>query len=173
MRRRVLWLLFWMTIAFWAGCSSSYGPRGGESYRTQKPSDPVEYESYPSRLPDVALDASAGAPSLTGIDRGNWTRLVLSYDGGGVAHNPIYFTYDDQRLVSDRPSPLLPAHVDADAMGLDIRVAHALHGADWKLTLGDLGDMALAPAKAGFDLGVWPVSAVIQPPWETVRSTAD
>ena len=173
MRRRILWLLFWMTLAFWAGCTARYGPSAEEN----QPVDPVEPVDAPLvrevqtlTAPGAGLGVDYATPSVTGIERKNWPRITVTHPHGETKHNPTYFEYDSVRITRDRPSPLMPAHITTDVWGMDARVSHALRGPDFELQLSDIGDMGLAPVKAGFDTVAAPVNMVVQPPWEEIHS---
>lgn len=161
MTSKVWWLMLWMTLAFWAGCAAD---AENQNYRINDEPVPMLEEDYPTQsvLPSGPA-VPAGSVAVTAVTREDWPTLRIGSERGIVLHHPHYWTYDELRQRPQRPSPLMvgPSEMPVDSL----QIAAATSEGREAVTLNDLADLALAPLKAMFDTGAWPVKAVLNPPW--------
>jgi len=185
MRRKILWITFGMTMAFWFGCAGRGEDQNYKVLDEDAPSLQPDSNNYrpgmsavPSTSPAVtqpeasvstrellaqqqaALDETT--PSLTGVDRSNWPKIAVRPASGLTYHKPFYFqdretTYDRRRIER--------AH-DTDEM-----LAASLEGekpANWSAE--NAKDAVLQPLNYAKDMILLPVRAVVQPPWTEVHT---
>jgi hypothetical protein len=112
--------------------------------------------------PGDAATAPPTGPSLNGLDRSHWPRIVVGPAVGVTVHNPVYF--QDVLLEPDaRPVTRagdVPAQIDSALSG---RKAHT-----WSARTG--ADLVVQPVKYGLDMLLLPVKAVLDLPWSDART---
>ena len=118
--------------------------------------DPVILENVSDPGPDATIvepRIDSAAPSLQGLDRSHWANILIGPADGATHHGPVYFR--DVKLLP--PHPGIAARVDAIA---------TLEGASaGNLNRANLASAALQPLKMGADTILFPLHAVMDPPW--------
>jgi len=130
MTHKTRWISFWVTLAYWLGsawgCANTASQDPLEvlleetSHQEQVAQDHVLEEAAPSpqtHLPEdadilKALPISETVPSLRGLDRSKWPRIVVGPASGSTPHSPILF----QDLPADlgTPKDIEPHYAELD-----------------------------------------------------------
>ncbi len=155
MRRRVMWLFIWTTMAFWAGCSTAHKTAHVDEAAVD------EYRAEVLNAPHAAAtvddhDLEVGA-SLVGLDRSNWKSISVGPISGAVPHHPKYFDTESCLLIKDRPNALAGATIERQADAVTSGARAPYDGRDLAQTPGLIG-------KTLYDIATVPVRAVIEPP---------
>ena len=188
MRRRILWLTFWMTFVFClghgTGCTlpirlgapCSRGPIAHESEPEQQmaqlegmaktsnaeqelasTSDPVP--ENPDLMYGPTAPFSETEPSLVGMDRSNWPRIIVGTADGTVTHGPIYFR---DCPIRHEQRPIDNTWEESEKLRVALDRAMADHWSAANLVGGFAN-----PPKFGFDLLTLPIEFVKTPVWTT------
>jgi len=177
MRRKILWVTFWMTMVYWlgqaSGCTAAFWQKPSGSLAavtthptnesTEAPPDHAAVATAPARAEEIDLDGfqeqvDAIEPSLRGMDRSHWKPIKTSAAYGTVRHRPIYLLdcaipEDDKPLDLDKPESQ--------------KLAAALAGAEasgWNRT--NRSSALANPPKFGFDLLTLPIKFIMTPGWK-------
>jgi hypothetical protein len=178
MRRKILWITFGMTMAFWFGCASrgedqNYkvleedAPMLEPDRNNPRPGMSAAPATTPAPSPREQLAAQQAAinettPSVTSMDRSNWPKVAVRPDSGLTYHKPIYF--QDRETAYERRQ-IERAH-DTDEM---LAASLEGHRADtWSME--NAKDLFIQPLNYAKDMILLPVRAVVQPPWTEVHT---
>lgn len=156
MRRRVMWLFFWTTMAFWVGCSTAHKSAAVDESVVDEYRAEVLNQGAPTAASadDESLEVGV---SLVGLDRSNWKTTRVSAISGKVPHRPKYFDTGSCVLVKDRPSVLAGSTIEQQAEAATGGARAPCDGRDWAQTPGLIG-------KTLFDIAAVPVRVVAEPP---------
>jgi hypothetical protein len=120
--------------------------------------DPYLPESFKPDLGRTTPETEAPAPSVVAIDRTNWEIMRVTVPNDLAAHQPIYTRSLHENDEIARNRGLYPTAVSAN------QVTHPTsHDAQ-------LLEAAEAPFAAAADILLFIPRAVMNPPWETVRT---
>jgi hypothetical protein len=184
MRRKVMVLFIWTTMTFWFG-----GCAGDLRQPQAQPTDPHETSSADAAkeavlpppapaplkppiapMPDpsapipATLVTADSQPSLHGIDRSHWDKLVIGAEPGYVPHHPAYFTNENffgyTILGELRPSPL---YVDQP---IELSAAASTRLDQPGFPPSATWDLLLAPLKVGYDVVLLPYNVFVHPPMD-------
>lgn len=156
MRRRVMWLFFWTTMAFWAGCSTAHKTAHVDQDTVDEYRSEVLHETNAAATVDDGDELDVGA-SLVGLDRSNWKSVSVGPISGKVPHRPKYFNTESCLLITDRPNALAGATIERQADAATSGARAQYDGRDLAQTPGLIG-------KTLWDIATVPVRAVIEPP---------
>ena len=181
MRRKILWITFGTTMAFWFGCAGSGGDQNykvldedrpmlqperstGGPGMSQAPPPSAPALAEPSATTTVQVPAVIATlePSLNGLDRSAWPTVTVQPERGQVSHYPVYFANryatGERRLIERVDDP-------------DAQLEAALSGAKaGNLDIANLTNAGLDPLVFARDLILLPYHAVLTPPWSTVMT---
>ncbi|MFG0330214.1 MAG: hypothetical protein ACF8PN_09985 [Phycisphaerales bacterium] len=142
MRRKVLWLTFWVTMAFWFGQGCAAKPLN-ESNELSARGDLL-----PALLP--ATDEGhgfTGEPSVDGMDRSSWEEVTVTVALWEVEHRPVYW---DAKLRGDESRPRLSGAWPTETSALDL-------GQDDDDVRAQVVEAAWEPFAAALDFLLFPV----------------
>ncbi|MCE9590804.1 MAG: hypothetical protein K8S99_09805 [Planctomycetes bacterium] len=182
MRRKILVITFFTTMAFWLGCAGP-GPGEDSNYKELEEDNP-KFQTEPNRPgsmkpPEAATDAQAAAPApatqtyeavpiTTGLadtmpapdslDRSYWERITIAPYSGKTTHPPSY--YKEYGLsAKHEKEPTLDDQTEAE---LNATLDGARAGG-WNAT--NSANLFIDSLGWGFDTVALPVRAVMAPPW--------
>jgi len=120
---------------------------------------PPDVPSSPEGLPNSRFVAR-DAPSVISMDRSNWTPTPVLVPASQVAAFPDYTTAFSLTHDTARQRREYPTAEQALELGYDTQGVQILEG-------------ILAPFAAGLDVALFPIRAVVAPPWFQVGQPID
>ncbi|MBI1338565.1 MAG: hypothetical protein GC164_16600 [Phycisphaera sp.] len=174
---KAVWIMIGITMALWLGgalgCASQDHP--DQNYKTLEEDRPQFQPpdsggAAPVESTTATAQTDAEGPSLVGVDRSHWDKTTVGPDDGVTHHHPVYFK--DCPIQHDEIDRLPIVQLDAPGSDPEAAYRDALSGerAGWLLDGKNILGAFTQPVKFGFDLGTWPVHAVIQHPYSDVTT---
>lgn len=172
MRRKVLWLTFWVTMTFWLGhawgCAARTRVQEGRwAGRGPAVDVPTVAENQPTSLGPAAEGAvpRSGPTATAGPEGGMaaadlprqdlWPEMVIGPASGVTRHWPVYFQDWEWR----RPEAGASSQLMAEQLTAAMEAAQADGAAD------RAADAVVQAGKFALDLGTLPLKILIEPPW--------
>ncbi|MCX5658957.1 MAG: hypothetical protein NTW19_04455 [Planctomycetota bacterium] len=107
-------------------------------------------------------------PSLVGLQRAGWPRVVVTPENGRTQHNPVYFV--DAKSWADQFSTATDKQTTEQQLTAALDHSSSKTYGDVTTGKGNTVDLLLQPFKFAYDLVTLPVNAVIEPPLKRVET---